>query len=184
MIALEMAERIFRMFPSSLISADSTEQTAEPLLVINAKEHPEQLPGGAVVVLARLVLGHLASQDIGRYAIREDGPQAADRLVVASIDDAACLDHLHVWRIVGRRTGVLAEDDPGVGVCGHPAANCWGVHWLRSWIGVCEQWAGPEVSLIGANAERRPWYSQVIIWICRAFSSFNVGHSNFWAEHL
>jgi hypothetical protein len=62
MIALEMAERISRRLPSSLISADSTEPTAEPLLVINAKEHPEQLPGGAVVILARLVLSHLASR--------------------------------------------------------------------------------------------------------------------------
>jgi len=69
MITFEVAERILGFFPSSLTS---TEIAAEPLLLVFTEEHSEHLAGSAIVVLACLVLSHVACQDLGRYAVWED----------------------------------------------------------------------------------------------------------------
>jgi hypothetical protein len=159
MVTLEVAERIPCMFPSSFVSVDGTEATAEPPPLVNAKEDPEHLTGSAVVVLTGLVPRHATGQGPGRYVVCEYGWQEVDRRWVASVGDAACLHELHIWRIVGRRAGLLAEADPGVRVCSHSAVSCWGAHWLRSRINVCEytmtgsdRWAWLNVSVIGADA--------------------------------
>ena len=64
MIALEMAERVFGIFPSSLVGTDGTETPTESVLLVDTKEHSEHLAGSALVVLAGLVTRHVASQGL------------------------------------------------------------------------------------------------------------------------
>ena len=59
-----MAEHVFGVFPSLFISTDGTETTAEPVLLVDTKEHSEHLTGSALVVLAGLVARHAASQGL------------------------------------------------------------------------------------------------------------------------
>jgi hypothetical protein len=63
-IALEMAERISGLLPSPFVSADGTQATTEPLVLVIAEKAPEHLARSAAVVLARLVPRHAASQGI------------------------------------------------------------------------------------------------------------------------
>jgi hypothetical protein len=125
MVTLEVAERIPGMFPSSSVSVDGTEATAEPLPLVDAKEAAEHLTGSAVVVLAGLIPRHATGQGPGQYSVCEDVWQEVDRRWVAPVGDAACLHELHVWRIVGRRAGLLAEAYPGVWVCGYFHVGQW-----------------------------------------------------------
>jgi hypothetical protein len=63
-IALEMPERIFGLFPSPLISADGTQTTTEHVFLVIVEKDPGHLARSAAVVLARLVPRHAASQGI------------------------------------------------------------------------------------------------------------------------
>lgn len=96
MVALEMAERIFGVFPPTLVRFDGTEATMEPLLLASTEEDAERLAGGAVVILTRLVPRQAARQGRSRYAVCEHGPQEVDRRVVTPVGDAARLDRSHV----------------------------------------------------------------------------------------
>ena len=104
-LPLEVAERVFGMSPSSLISIASTEATAEPLLLVNTKEDPEHLTRSAMVIPARLVPSHAAGQSIDNDAGCEDSWQVAGCCWVASVSDAAFLHQRYVWRVVGSRQG-------------------------------------------------------------------------------
>jgi hypothetical protein len=134
-IALEMPERIFGLFPSPLISADGTQATTEPLVLVSAEKDPEHLARSTAVVLACLVPRHAAGQGIDRHTACKDVTQEADRRWVASIGDTACLDQLHVWCVVSRGAARLAEADPCVRRQ-YPTSRL-AVHWLRRWIGIC-----------------------------------------------
>ena len=95
MVALEMAQRVFRVLPPTLVRVDGTEAAMEPLLVVSTEEDAERLTAGAVVVLTRLVAGQAARQRRTRYAVREHGSQEVDHRLVAPVGDAACLDQSH-----------------------------------------------------------------------------------------
>jgi hypothetical protein len=122
-----MAERMSGLFPPTLVGADGAQATTEPLLFVSAKEGMEYRTRSAAVVLAGLIPRHAASQGIDRYTACERGLQEADRGWVTSLGDAACLDHLDVWRVVDRGAGRLAEADPGVRVHRHCPASRWTV---------------------------------------------------------
>jgi hypothetical protein len=153
-IALEMAERIFGLSPPPLISADGTQTTTEHVVLVTVEKDPEHLARSTAVVLARLVPRHAASQGIDRYTACKDVPQEADCRWITSFCDTACLDQLHVWRVVGRGAGRLAEADPCVRVHRHCPSSRWTVRWLQRWIGralfvgVVGGRAGPKVSLV------------------------------------
>jgi hypothetical protein len=158
MITPQMAERMSGLFPPTFVSADSTQATTEPLLFVSSEEGMVHLARSAAVVLARLVPRHAAGQGVDRYTACEGGSQEVDCGWVASLGDAACLDQLHVRRVVGCGAGRLAEADPCVRVHRHYHTSRWTVRWLwrrvgiRSWA-VCvrmasgEGWARPKVSL-------------------------------------
>jgi hypothetical protein len=155
-----MAERMSRLFPPTLVGADGTQATTEPLLFISVEEGMEHRTGGAAVVLARLVPRHAAGQGIDRYATCEGGFQEVDRGWVPSLGGAACLDRLDIWRVVDCRAGRLAEADPSVRVHRHyPASHCT-VCWLRRWIGVC-RWAVC-VYMVDGEGRARPKVSLVL----------------------
>jgi hypothetical protein len=92
MIALQVAEDIFGLFPSSLISADDTKATMESIVLVSAEKYLEHLARSTAVVLARLVPRHTTSQGIDRYTACKDDSQEADRRWVTSVYDAACLE--------------------------------------------------------------------------------------------
>jgi hypothetical protein len=74
-----------------------------------------------------LVPRHAAGQGINRYTAYEGDFQEVDRVWVTSLGDAACLDQLHVWRVVDRGAGRFAEADPCVRVYRHCPASRWTV---------------------------------------------------------
>jgi len=142
-----------------------------------------------VIVLAGLVPSHASGQGRGRYAVWEGGSQEVDCCWVASVGDATGLDELHVWRICGRRTGLLAETHPSVRVCCHSNMSRWVIHWSR--IDVCgcglvgdDRRARPKVSLMGSCEGQYLWYSQSLVRSRCALLVFDVGHSNRWSVHL
>jgi hypothetical protein len=155
-----MAERMSGLFPPTFISADGTQATMEPLLFVSAEEGMENWTRSAAVVLARLFPRHAASQGIDRYTACEGGLQEVDRGWVTSLGDAACLDQLHVWRVVGRGAGRLAKADSCVRVRCHYPASRWTVRWMRGWIGICS-WA-MYVYMVGGEGRARPKVSLVL----------------------
>lgn len=85
-------------------------------------------------MLACLVLGHVACQDLGRYAIWEDIWQETDDRWIISVCGAAGLDQLQMQRVVGCGTSPFAETLPGVRVCSHCGVGRWAVRWMRGRI--------------------------------------------------
>jgi len=67
MIPLEMAGRIFGMFPSSLIIANSTETSVEPLVFIDAKKDGVYPTGATTMVVACLAVRQWPRQGLLRY---------------------------------------------------------------------------------------------------------------------
>ena len=137
MVALEMPQSVFGIFPPTLINIRGTETTVEPLPIVRAKEDSVYLTGGAVIVLARFVPSHIADQGIGRYTVFEYGFQEADCRWVTSVGDAVCSDQRQICRIVGCRASLLAEARPSVRVCSYSSASHWMVHCPRSRMGIC-----------------------------------------------
>ena len=72
MIALEMTERIFGMFPSSLIIANSTETAVEPLVFIDAKKDAVYLTGATTMVVECLAARQWPRQGLLRDTADED----------------------------------------------------------------------------------------------------------------
>ena len=125
MVTLEMAEHILGTSPPPFISIDGTETTVVSLILVDAKDDLEDLTLRTVIVPARLVPSHTAGQGLDRYVVFEYGWQEVDRFWIASVGEAACLDELDVWRIIGGRTGPLAEAQPRVRVCAHSTEIRW-----------------------------------------------------------
>jgi hypothetical protein len=159
MVTLEMAQRMSGLFPPSLISADDTEATTDPLLFVSAEEGMEYLTRSAAVVLARLVPRHAAGQGLDRYTACKDVSHEVDRSWVTSLGGTACLDQLHVWCVVGRGVGRLAEADPCARVHRHYPASRWTVRWLRRWIGVRS--CAVCICMVGGEGGARPKVSLV-----------------------
>jgi hypothetical protein len=122
-----MAERMSGLFPPTLVRADGTQATTEPLLFVSVEKRMEHRTRNAAVELARLVPRHAAGQSIDRYTACEGGLQEVDRGWVTSLGGAACLDQLHDWRVVSRGAGRFAEADPCVRVHCHYPASRWTV---------------------------------------------------------
>ena len=74
MIALEMAKRIFSVFPPSLISTNGTQTAMEPLVFIDAKEDAVYLAGATIMVVACL-----AARQLPRQRILRDTPDEYHR---------------------------------------------------------------------------------------------------------
>src|SRR5258706_9926441 len=75
MITLKMAERIFGVFPSSLVSTNGAQTAAKPLALIDAKEDAVYLTSMTVMVVARLAVRQLPRQGPLRDTIGEDRRQ-------------------------------------------------------------------------------------------------------------
>ena len=65
MVAPEVPEHIFALFPTSFISTGGAEATVIPILLVDPEEDSVYLTRGAVVVLAGLVPSHASGQGLG-----------------------------------------------------------------------------------------------------------------------
>jgi hypothetical protein len=89
MITMEMAERMSGMFPPSLVSADDTETTTEPLFFVNAEGGMGHLARSAAVGRATFVPRHAAGQGLDRYTACEDVSHEIDHAWTSSTFDVS-----------------------------------------------------------------------------------------------
>lgn len=123
MITLEMAERIFGVFPSSFISTNSTQTAVKPLVLIDAKKDAVYLTSRTVMIVACLAVRQLPRQGLLRDTIDENRRQQPNG---GWITASACALRLHLNNVCDEcssGTRLLAVTDSAKWVKCDPGAH-------------------------------------------------------------